>query len=111
MKPEGDWQDRDARLELLAEVARDADRAVRAVEADQELIAAEEIAEAARLVREIIGQEFEGQTTMSRACAAPGEYARSSPPTTPRCATGARRRRGASPATSSTPQPRPKRRS
>src|SRR6266511_2569335 len=59
VKPEGDWQDRDARVELLAEVARDAERAVRAVEADEQLIAADEVAEAARLLREIIGQEFE----------------------------------------------------
>src|SRR5713226_5575747 len=58
VKPEADWQDRDARMQLLAEVARDAERALRAVEADEELIAAPEIAEAARLLREIIGQEF-----------------------------------------------------
>jgi len=59
MKPEGDWQDRDARMELLAEVARDAERALRAVEADEELMAAPEAAEAASVLREIIGQEFE----------------------------------------------------
>ncbi len=40
VKPEGDWQDRDARVELLAEVAGDAERALRAVEADEQLIAA-----------------------------------------------------------------------
>ena len=39
VKPEGDWQDPDARLELLAEVARDAERALRAVEEDDELAA------------------------------------------------------------------------
>lgn len=69
VKPEGDWQDRDARMELLAEVARDAERALRAVEADEELIAPPEIAEAARLLREIIGQEFEvadGETPRMR---------------------------------------------
>ena len=59
VKPEGDWQDRDLRMELLAEVARDAERAVRAVEVDEQLIATTEIAEAAALLREIIGQEFE----------------------------------------------------
>src|SRR5437867_5999277 len=59
VKPEGDWQDRDARVELLAAVARDAERALRAVEVDDELFAAPGIAEAARLLREIIGQEFE----------------------------------------------------
>ena len=46
-------------MELLAAVARDAERALRAVEVDDELFAAPGIAEAARLLREIIGQEFE----------------------------------------------------
>jgi transposase len=59
VKPEGDWQDPDARMELLAEVARDAERALRAVEGDAELMAAHEVAEAAGLLREIVGQEFE----------------------------------------------------
>ena len=58
LRPEGDWQDRAARLELLAEVARDAARVLRAVEAD-ELLAGPAIAEAATVLREIIGQEFE----------------------------------------------------
>jgi transposase len=58
-KPEGDWQDPDARMELLTEVAMDAERALRAVEGDAQLMAAEEVAEAERLLREIIGQEFE----------------------------------------------------
>jgi Transposase domain (DUF772)/Transposase DDE domain len=58
-KPEGDWQDPVTRMELPAEVATDAERCLRAVEADDELIGAEEIAEAARLLREIVGQEFE----------------------------------------------------
>ena len=58
VKPEGDWQDRDARMELLAEVAGDAERALRAVEADEQLQAAWKIAEAASVLREIIGQEF-----------------------------------------------------
>lgn len=59
VKPEGEWQEREARMELLVEVARDGERALRAVEADEGLFAVAEIAEAARLVREIIGQEFE----------------------------------------------------
>src|SRR5918996_944940 len=59
VKPAGEWQDREARLALLAEVARDAERAVRALEQDEQLLATVEIAEAAQLVREIIGQEFE----------------------------------------------------
>jgi hypothetical protein len=55
VKPEGDWQDRNARMELLGAVAMDAERALRAVEGCEELMAAEEVAEAAGLLREIIG--------------------------------------------------------
>lgn len=58
-KPAGDWQDRDARMELLGEVAIDAERALRAIAADDELIEDQKIADAARLLREIVGQEFE----------------------------------------------------
>jgi transposase len=59
VKPEGDWQDKDARAALLIEVARDAARALQAVEHDEKLIAEERVAEAAKLLREIIGQEFD----------------------------------------------------
>jgi len=58
-KPTGDWEDKASREALLAEVARDAVRALRAVEEDEELAAEAEIAEAAKLLREIVGQEFE----------------------------------------------------
>lgn len=58
-RPGCDWRDRDARTRLLSEVAIDAERALRAVEACEELLAVDEIAEAARLLREIIGQSFE----------------------------------------------------
>jgi transposase len=58
-KPEGDWQDKAARMELLREVALDAARALRAVEEEDELIEDERVAAAARLLREIVGQEFE----------------------------------------------------
>jgi transposase len=58
-KPEGDWQDKAARTELLGEVARDAARALRVVEEDDELIVDERVAAVARLLREIVGQEFE----------------------------------------------------
>jgi transposase len=58
-KPEGDWHDKAARMELLAAVARDAARALKAVEEDDELAAVPEVAEAAGLLREIVGQEFE----------------------------------------------------
>jgi transposase len=66
VKPDGDWQDKAAREALLAEVARDAERALRAVEEDDELIEAERIAEAAGLLREIVGQEFEVQDEVPR---------------------------------------------
>ena len=58
-KPAGDWQGKDAREALLGEVARDAERALRAVEGEDELAAEEAVAEAAKLLREIVGQEFE----------------------------------------------------
>jgi transposase len=58
-KPAGDWQDKTARMDLLGEVAIDAARALRAVEETDELLADERVAEAARLLREIVGQEFE----------------------------------------------------
>jgi hypothetical protein len=60
-KPEGDWHDKAAREALLTEVARDAERALRAVEEHDEPIAAPEVAEAAKLLREIVSQEFEVQ--------------------------------------------------
>src|ERR671922_1684912 len=58
-KPAGDWHDKAARMELLAAVARDAVRALRAVGEDDELTADERVAEAAGLLREIVGREFE----------------------------------------------------
>src|ERR671922_1077177 len=57
-KPAGDWHDKAARVELLAAGARDAVRALRAVGEDDELAAEERVAEAAGLLREIVGQEF-----------------------------------------------------
>ena len=58
-KPEGDRQDKAARMGLLGEVAIDATRALRAVEEDEQPIEDERVAAAARLLREIVGQEFE----------------------------------------------------
>ena len=58
-KPAGDWQDKTVRMELLGKVAIDAKRALGAVEEDARLIADEQVAAAARLLREIVGQEFE----------------------------------------------------
>ena len=59
VKPPGDWNDKQRRMELLGEVAIDAARALRAVEQDEGLIAGERVAAAASLLREIVGQEFE----------------------------------------------------
>jgi len=58
-KPAGDWQDKSERMALLGEIAIDAARAVGTVEEDDRLLADERVAEAARLLREIVGQEFE----------------------------------------------------
>jgi transposase len=58
-KPAGDWHDKTARDALLVEVATDAQRALRAVERDDRLVADEPVGEAARLLREIVGQEFD----------------------------------------------------
>ena len=58
-KPDGDWRDKASREALLGEVASDAERALRAVEGEEELAAEEAVAEAAKLLREIVGQEFE----------------------------------------------------
>ena len=58
-KPDGDWADRDARMRLLGEIARDAQRALRAIEDDEALVADESVAEAARVLGEIIGQEYD----------------------------------------------------
>jgi transposase len=58
-KPAGDWHDKTAREALLVEVATDAQRALRAVESDDELLADGSVGETARVLREIVGQEFE----------------------------------------------------
>jgi transposase len=58
-KPQGDWQNPNVRVELLTEIAMDAARALHAVEACEELMAVVAVAEAAGLLREIVGQEFE----------------------------------------------------
>jgi transposase len=110
-KIEGDWEDRAAREALLAEVASDAERALRAVGGDEGLAAEEAIAEAAKLLREIVGQEFEVEDDEVPPRAEVAESGRSSPLTTPRCATGARPPPAPSPATRSTPQRAPRRRS
>lgn len=57
-KPDCEWRSKPAREALLARVAQDAERALRVVAAVPEL-AAEPVNEAARLLRELIGQDFE----------------------------------------------------
>lgn len=58
-KPDCEWRSKPAREALLTRVAVDAERALRAVEQVCELAAAEPVAEAAALLRELIGQDFE----------------------------------------------------
>ena len=58
-KPAADWQDRAAREAMLVEVASDALRALRAVEHDDWLLADAAVGEAVRLLRDIVGQEFD----------------------------------------------------
>ena len=58
-KPAGDWQNKTERMALLGEVAIDATRALGTVAEDERLLADERVAGAARLLREIVGQEFE----------------------------------------------------
>ena len=58
-KPDCDWRSKPAREALLTRVARDAERALRAVGQVPELAAADRVAEAVALLRELIGQDFE----------------------------------------------------
>jgi hypothetical protein len=110
-KPEGDWHDKAAREALLAAVARDAVRALRAVEGDGELIAAEAVAEAARLLREVVGQEFEVEDDDVPRPRGGRQTRQIVSAHEPEMRHGRTTRRSASPATSSTPPPRSRRRS
>jgi transposase len=58
-KPDCEWRSKPAREQLLTRVAQDAERALKAVERVPELRSAEAVAEAVRLLRELIGQDFE----------------------------------------------------
>jgi Transposase DDE domain len=58
-KPDCEWRSKPARERLLTRVAQDAERALRAFERVPELAAAVPVAEAAALLRELIGQDFE----------------------------------------------------
>jgi transposase len=58
-KPDCDWRSTPAREALLTRVAEDAEQALRAVARLPELALVEPVAEAAQLLRELIGQDFE----------------------------------------------------
>ena len=111
VKPECDWEDRDARRVLLGEIARDAERALRAVEADDELITVEKVVEAVRVLREIVGQEFEVKDDEVPSVRGGRRARRILSSTILRCAMATAVHRGASLVTSCTPRSRPTRRS
>jgi transposase len=58
-KPDCRWRDKAARERMLTRVAEDGERALCAVEEADDLLADERIAEAHRLLRELIGQDFD----------------------------------------------------
>jgi hypothetical protein len=58
-KPDCRWRERAERERMLTRVAQDAERALRAVEQADGLLDAEDVADAHRLLRELIGQDFE----------------------------------------------------
>jgi hypothetical protein len=58
-KPECRWREKAARERMLTRVAEDAERALKAVEDGEELLDDEQIAGAQRLLRDLIGQDFD----------------------------------------------------
>ena len=58
-KPDCRWRERAERERMLTRVARDAERALQAVERADGLLDAEAVADAHRLLRELIGQDFD----------------------------------------------------
>jgi Transposase DDE domain/Transposase domain (DUF772) len=58
-KPDCRWRERAERERMLTRVAEDAERALRAVEQAEDLLADERVGEARRLLRELIGQDFD----------------------------------------------------
>ena len=58
-KPDCRWRERSERERMLTRVAEDAERALRAVEQAGELLGDERIAAAHRLLRELVGQDFD----------------------------------------------------
>jgi len=102
-KPDCDWRRKAAREQMLSEVAKDAERALRAVECDPALADKAQVAEAATLLRDLLGQDFEVDQDdvprLRRGVAA----GRILSVVDPRCATAASRQASASTATRSTP--------
>jgi transposase len=58
-KPDCRWREKAERERMLSRVAQDAERALQAVEHDDGLLAVESVADAHRLLRELIGQDFD----------------------------------------------------
>jgi hypothetical protein len=58
-KPDCRWRERAERERMLTRVAQDAERALQAVERADGLLADEQVTEAHRLLRELIGQDFD----------------------------------------------------
>lgn len=58
-KPDCRWRERAERERMLTRVAQDAERALQAVEQADDLLADERVADAQRLLRELVGQDFE----------------------------------------------------
>jgi transposase len=58
-KPDCRWREKAARERMLTRVAEDAERALRAVELGGGLLGDERVAEAQRLLRDLIGQDFD----------------------------------------------------
>jgi transposase len=58
-KPDCRWRERAERERMLTRVAQDAERALGAVEHADRLLAVEDVSEAHRLLRELIGQDFD----------------------------------------------------
>jgi len=114
-KPAADWQDKAAREAMLVEVAGDAQRALGAVERDDELLAdaasARQSSCCARSSARSSRPMTRTRTTTMRCVHGTGAgRGRSSRPTTRRCGTAARPTRAASPATSCMSPRRPTRR-
>jgi hypothetical protein len=58
-KPDCRWREKAERERMLTRVAQDAERALRAVERTDGLLADERVADAHRLLRELVGQDFD----------------------------------------------------